>query len=176
MSVFLRIWLMLICFAQKCCVILFCICICCQMLFINYNKLQQTILLVICITYDKREDIWFFSPLTAKKNSSVVQRHRLTSNLILPQESHLRGKIYFFCLKTYLGLAYVLLVETNPFPNLSLFYRTMLFEYPSVLSRFCFVLYMYCFDLHIGIYLDISIVRRPETSSVMTSYEYRSKD
>ena len=28
-----------------------------------------------------------------------------------------------------LGLAYVLLVETNPFPNLSLFYRTMLFEY-----------------------------------------------
>ena len=37
-----------------------------------------------------------------------------------------------------LGLAYVLLVETNPFPNLSLFYRTMLFEYSSVLSRFCF--------------------------------------
>ena len=35
-----------------------------------------------------------------------------------------------------LGLAYVLLVETNPFPNLSLFYRTMIFEYPSVLSRF----------------------------------------
>ena len=28
-------------------------------------------------------------------------------------------------------------VETNPFPNLLLFYRTMLFEYPSVLSRFC---------------------------------------
>ena len=24
------------------------------------------------------------------------------------------------------------------FPNLSLFFRTMLFEYPSVLSRFCF--------------------------------------
>ena len=38
-----------------------------------------------------------------------------------------------------LGLAYVLLVETNPFSNLSLFYRTMLFEYPSVLSRFCFI-------------------------------------
>ena len=37
-----------------------------------------------------------------------------------------------------LGLAYVLLVETNPFLNSSLFYRTMLFEYPSVLSRFCF--------------------------------------
>ena len=36
-----------------------------------------------------------------------------------------------------LGLAYVLLVETNPFPNLSLFYRTMFFKYPSVLSRFC---------------------------------------
>ena len=35
-----------------------------------------------------------------------------------------------------LGLAYVLLVETNPFPNLSLFYRTLLFEYPSVLSGF----------------------------------------
>ena len=37
-----------------------------------------------------------------------------------------------------LGLAYVLLVETNPFPNLSLFYRTILFEYPSVLSLFYF--------------------------------------
>ena len=37
-----------------------------------------------------------------------------------------------------LGLAYVLLVETNPFPNLSLFFRTMIFEYPSVLSRYCF--------------------------------------
>ena len=36
-----------------------------------------------------------------------------------------------------LGLAYVLLIETNPFPNLLLFYRTMIFEYPSVLSRFC---------------------------------------
>ena len=34
------------------------------------------------------------------------------------------------------GLAYVLLVETNPFPNLSLFLRTMLFEYPSVPSQF----------------------------------------
>ena len=38
-----------------------------------------------------------------------------------------------------LGLAYILLVETNPLSNLSLYYRTMLFEYPSVLSRFCFV-------------------------------------
>ena len=38
-----------------------------------------------------------------------------------------------------LGLAYVLLVETNPFPNLSLFFRTMLFEFPSVRSRFCLV-------------------------------------
>ena len=37
-----------------------------------------------------------------------------------------------------LGTFSILLVETNPFPNLSLFYWTMLFEYPSVLSRFCF--------------------------------------
>ena len=44
-----------------------------------------------------------------------------------------------------LGLAYVLLVETNPFPNLSLLYRTMLFEYPSVLSRFCFILHEVCY-------------------------------
>ena len=36
-----------------------------------------------------------------------------------------------------LGLVYVLLVETNPFLNL--FFRTMLFEYPSVLSRFYFM-------------------------------------
>ena len=42
-----------------------------------------------------------------------------------------------------LGLAYVLLVETNPFANLSLFYRTMLFEYPSIFSRFCFELFNY---------------------------------
>ena len=35
-----------------------------------------------------------------------------------------------------LGLAYVLLVETNPLLNL-LFYRTVFFEYPSALSRFC---------------------------------------
>ena len=39
-----------------------------------------------------------------------------------------------------LGLAYVLLVETNLFPNLSLFNRTMLFEYPSVLSPFCLII------------------------------------
>ena len=38
-----------------------------------------------------------------------------------------------------LRLEYVLLVETNAIPNLSLFYRTMLFEYPSVLSRFCLI-------------------------------------
>ena len=38
-----------------------------------------------------------------------------------------------------LGLANVLLVETNLFSNLSLFYLIMLFEYPSVLSRFCFI-------------------------------------
>ena len=44
-----------------------------------------------------------------------------------------------------LGLAYVLLVETNPFPNLSLFYRIMLFEYPSVLSRFCLAREWYYF-------------------------------
>ena len=37
-----------------------------------------------------------------------------------------------------LGLAYVLLVETNPFSELVVIFRTMLFEYPSVLSRFCF--------------------------------------
>ena len=37
-----------------------------------------------------------------------------------------------------LGLGYVLLVETYPFPNLSLFFRTTLFEYPSVLSQFYF--------------------------------------
>ena len=46
-----------------------------------------------------------------------------------------------------LGLAYVLLVETNPFPNLSLFYRTLLFEYPSVLSRFCIQLWKNCSDI-----------------------------
>ena len=39
-----------------------------------------------------------------------------------------------------LGLAHVLLVEINPFPNLSLFFRTLIFEYPSVLSRFCLLL------------------------------------
>ena len=40
------------------------------------------------------------------------------------------------------GIEYFLLVETNPFPNLSLFYRTMLFEYLSVLSRFCLLTFL----------------------------------
>ena len=35
------------------------------------------------------------------------------------------------------GLAFVLLVETNPFSELVVFFRTMLFEYLSVLSRVC---------------------------------------
>ena len=35
------------------------------------------------------------------------------------------------------GLACVLLVETSPFSELVVIFRTMLFEYPSVLSRFC---------------------------------------
>ena len=42
---------------------------------------------------------------------------------------------------SYLGLVYVILFETNFFPNLSLFFWTMLFEYPSVLSRFCFFIF-----------------------------------
>ena len=49
-----------------------------------------------------------------------------------------------------LGLACVLLVETNPFPNLPLFYRTMLFVYPSVLSRFCYIVQ------YKGLFLDWS--------------------
>ena len=53
-----------------------------------------------------------------------------------------------------LGLAYVLLVETNPFPNLSLFYRTMLFEYPSVLSRFCLVALLCC-NLAVWIFVGV---------------------
>ena len=37
-----------------------------------------------------------------------------------------------------LGLAYVLLVETNPFLEpVVMFFRTMHFEHPFVLSRFC---------------------------------------
>ena len=55
-----------------------------------------------------------------------------------------------------LGLAYVLLVETNPFPNLSLFYRTMLFEYPSVLSRFCFIFRYYMYGI-------FCIIKRPSS-------------
>ena len=44
-----------------------------------------------------------------------------------------------YLVPSHLRLAYVLLVETNPFlgSNLSLFFRTMHLEYPSVLSRFC---------------------------------------
>ena len=33
-----------------------------------------------------------------------------------------------------LGLAYCLLVETYPFPELALYFRTMHFEHPSVLD------------------------------------------
>ena len=39
---------------------------------------------------------------------------------------------------SHFGLAYVLLVEINFFPNKSLFFRTLLIEHPSVLSQFCF--------------------------------------
>ena len=61
-----------------------------------------------------------------------------------------------------LGLAYVLLVETNPFPNLSLFYRTMLFEYPSVLSRFCFQQERNprLFDVPVGFVNPLSLLRQ----------------
>ena len=37
-----------------------------------------------------------------------------------------------------IGTLYVLLVETNPFLELVVIFRTMHFEYPSVLSRCCF--------------------------------------
>ena len=37
-----------------------------------------------------------------------------------------------------LGLAYILLVETNPFPNLSLFYRTMLSNIPRYFLDFAY--------------------------------------
>ena len=75
-----------------------------------------------------------------------LYRTRLFTEFLVVSMEHLRRVWYAnrgrLLLRTPgpvpLGLAYVLLVETNPFPNLSLFYRTMLFEYPSVLSRFCF--------------------------------------
>ena len=38
-----------------------------------------------------------------------------------------------------LGVAYVLLVETNPFSELVMIFRTLLLEHPSVLSRFVLV-------------------------------------
>ena len=38
-----------------------------------------------------------------------------------------------------LGLTYVLLVETNPFSELVMIFRTLHFEHPSVLSRFVLV-------------------------------------
>ena len=67
-----------------------------------------------------------------------------------------------------LGLAYALLVETNPFPNLSLFYRTMLFEYPSVLSQFCFnaiSIYFYVVKCSIYIFAPFS-----ETPYIFSSF------
>ena len=56
------------------------------------------------------------------------------------------------------GLAYVLLVETNPFPNLSLFYRAMLFEYPSVLSRFCLQLGAFVTGTGNGVLLQFDLI------------------
>ena len=66
-----------------------------------------------------------------------------------------------------LGLAYVLLVETNPFPNLSLFYRTMLFEYSSVLSRFCFSLQPSIHGFEHS-HLNVSM---PKPTSYVSTYE-----
>ena len=69
-----------------------------------------------------------------------------------------------------LGLAYVLLVQTNPFPNLSLFFQTVLFEYPSVLSRFCFMIsrlgWLLVFDLYMDVYcLNLQSIRPCTTTS-----------
>ena len=60
-----------------------------------------------------------------------------------------------------LGLAYVLLVEANPFPNLLLFYRTMLFEYPSVLSRFCFLINTRGAEIHVGSFFNVKTWPHP---------------
>ena len=56
-----------------------------------------------------------------------------------------------------LGLSYILIVETILFPNLSLFFRTLLFEYPSALSRFCStILQNYCDTVKISfLYLHL---------------------
>ena len=70
-----------------------------------------------------------------------------------------------------LGLAYILLVETNPFPNLSLFYRTMLFEYPSVLSRFSIILLQWWFFNQGSDSPEISLVR---TKSAGTDFRVRT--
>ena len=43
----------------------------------------------------------------------------------------------YYEIKSLRGLHMFYLLRPILFPNLSLFFRTMLFEYPSVLSRFC---------------------------------------
>ena len=52
--------------------------------------------------------------------------------------SMLTGDAYssWHLVPSHLGLAYVLLVENNPFPNLSYFFRTIHFEHSSVLLNF----------------------------------------
>ena len=65
-----------------------------------------------------------------------------------------------------LGLAYVLLVETNPFPNLPLFYQTMLFEYPSVFSRFCIKL-----DILMSLSLQWNTLMYPQTQSCIVKQD-----
>ena len=49
------------------------------------------------------------------------------------------GVAYFsgHLVPSHLRLAYVLPVKTNSFPELVIIFRTMLFEYPSALPRFC---------------------------------------
>ena len=53
-----------------------------------------------------------------------------------------------------LGFAYVLLAETNLFSEHVVFFRTMFFENPSVLSRFCLGLNTKVIgsDIHTSVY------------------------
>ena len=46
---------------------------------------------------------------------------------------------------SHLGFAYILLAETNRFPELVVIFRSILVEYPSVLSRFFIIPLAYLF-------------------------------
>ena len=76
-----------------------------------------------------------------------------------------------------LRLAYVLLVETNPFSELVVIFRTMLFEYPSLLSRFSFLKRPCCPQMTFSETAELNLRKldgKKELKAILRLYIYKA--